>query len=184
MLTGGRTPIHFTRVRESNPPRFCFLRNPARSISRPLLRSPQRVATVLSGSVRKPPTGRAATVPMERPATAAYASRRRRFSLPQSREGKSRRRRRRTSPVAHSRVFGCVRHGDRSCRPAAWRPAIAMATQRASARAAPGRALANHRAIGPGDPPSLLVSDSGRSCELKQGRRSLTRALVRSALIS
>ena len=85
MLTGGRTPIHFTRVRESNPPRFCFLRNPARSISGPLLRSPQRVATVLSGSVRKPPTGRAATVPMERPATAAYASRRRRFSLPQSR---------------------------------------------------------------------------------------------------
>jgi hypothetical protein len=89
MLTGGRTPIHFTRVRESNPPRFCFLRNPARSISRPLLRSPQRVATVLSGSVRKPPTGRAATVPMERPATAAYASRRRRFSLPQSRASES-----------------------------------------------------------------------------------------------
>jgi hypothetical protein len=42
--------------------------------------------------VRKPPTGRAATVPMERPATAAYASRRRRFSLPQSREGSGRRR--------------------------------------------------------------------------------------------
>src|ERR1017187_8528242 len=31
---------------------------------------------LLAQSVRKPPTGRAATVPMERPATAAYASRR------------------------------------------------------------------------------------------------------------
>jgi hypothetical protein len=69
-------------------PRFASSRVPVSAESSRAGRSGGTVEVrVRSSSVRKPPSGRAATVSMERPATGAFASRRWRVSPPQSREG-------------------------------------------------------------------------------------------------
>jgi hypothetical protein len=75
---------------------------------------------------------RRASAPTE-PVTSAFSSVVAGCPLGHSREGKVQRCRRRTSPVGHSRVFGCLRPSDRCYRPVGWRRAIALAVKANSA---------------------------------------------------